>query len=392
MFELFLASKIPVIGVTTDDLPNFRVALSILANRKVQPWPTNKTSQANLGPYLYWTDDLDAVTVEVYNKLVETENQLVVINADKKSSLVMDAGVLPTPPKMIQQYLMNFLEEDGILEVMPVLKGLSLKAISEIVQITMARAGGLTPHELRRTRTMLGGVIQGLYTVDTAMDFYQKPQALEDWLELNSAYFLNPKTPAKLMPRGLMLAGKPGVGKSMGAKAIAQHFDIPLFRLDISTTLAKFVGESEARVARSLATVDRESPCVLLLDEVEKIFSGNDDQGVTQRILSQLLWWLAEHDSKVITVMTTNNLDHIPPELYRPGRIDKVIKIDLLTSAEAKLFASKVFKSVVGTEPTMKQQHTLREAIDKGKLAMSHSSVAELVYELTKQHDWFSFA
>ena len=103
-----------------------------------------------------------------------------------------------------------------------------------------------------------------------------KEPPLEDWLELNSAYFLNPKTPAKLMPRGLMLAGKPGVGKSMGAKAIAQHFDIPLFRLDISTTLAKFVGESEARVARSLATVDRESPCVLLLDEVEKIFSGND--------------------------------------------------------------------------------------------------------------------
>ena len=132
--------------------------------------------------------------------------------------------------------------------------------------------------------------------------------------------------------------------------------------------------------------------CVLLLDEVEKIFSGNDDQGVTQRILSQLLWWLSEHRSKVLTVMTTNHLDNIPPELYRPGRIDRVVEIKRLTLTEAKLFASKVFKSVLAVDATMKQQNLLRQTIENlGKASLAHSEVAETVFELIKQRSWLPF-
>ena len=390
MFKLALEAKIPILGVTTDDLPNFVAALTILSGRKVVPWPTSKTGQSALGPYLYWVYDMKEVTLEVYTKLVETENQLVVINPDKPSSLIFEVGILPTPESMVKDYLLNFMEQEGADELYPLLKGLSLKAVSEVVQLTMARTGGLNPKELRRTRTMLGGVVQGLYNVDTAIDFYQRPSEIQDWINLNDKYFLNPKTPPKLMPRGLMLAGSAGVGKSMAAKDIANHFGVPLFRLDISTTLNKFIGESEARVARSLAMVEKESPCVLLLDEVEKIFNGNDDQGVTQRILSQLLWWLADHTSKVLTVMTTNKLATIPPELYRAGRIDRVVEIIKLYGNDIMLFAVKVFKHTVGEQPTNTQYMELTEALNHG-VPMAHSEVAEKVYELIKKNSWVKF-
>ena len=354
------------------------------------PWPTSKTGQSALGPYLYWVYDVREVTLEVYTKLVETENQLVVINADKPSSLIFDVGILPTPESMVKDYLLNFMEEDGANNLYPLLKGLSLKAVSEVVQLTMARTGGLSEKEIRRTRTMLGGVVQGLYNVDTTIDFYQRPSEIQDWIELNDKYFLNPKTPPKLMPRGLMLAGSAGVGKSMAAKDIANHFGIPLFRLDISTTLNKFIGESEARVARSLAMVEKEGPCVLLLDEVEKIFNGNDDQGVTQRILSQLLWWLADHSSKVLTVMTTNNLKNIPPELYRAGRIDKVVEIAKLKGKAVGEFAERVFKHIVGEEPNSYQKQILWLGCTKDTEA-SHSEVAEIVYTMIKKYSWVKF-
>ena len=263
MFEHFIQSKIPVLGVHTDDVLNFQTALQLIAKRKVVPWPTLKTAQANLGPYLYWTDDLEVVTVEAVKKLKQNELQLVVINPEKTSDLVRDAGLLPYPESMIREYLEDFVQEAELPALLMVLRGLSLRVAEEITQITMARTGGLLPQELRRTRTLLSGSLQGLYTVDTELEFYQQPQEVGEWLKINSQYFMSPKTPQMLMPRGLMFSGSPGVGKSMASKAIAAHFGIPLFRLDISTTLNKYIGESEARVGRSLSMVEREGPCVL---------------------------------------------------------------------------------------------------------------------------------
>lgn len=389
MLELMLKAGIPIIGVSTDDLPNFRVALQLIAKRKVVPWPTTKAGQSSLGPYLYWTYDMDHVTVEAYEKLLETENQLVVINPDKPSSLIRDAGELPTPEKMIVEYLETFVQAQDMPPVLQVLKGLSLKTSSEIVQITMARTGGLAIPEIRRTRAMMGASVQGLYPISTDLDFYSQPPELSEWLKTNQQYFLNPSIPHQLIPRGLMFSGYPGTGKSMASKAIAKHFGIPLYRLDIGTTLGKFVGESENRVHRGLSLIERESPCVMLLDEVEKIFGGHDDQGVTQRILSQLLWWLSDHHSRVLTVMTTNNLGNIPPELYRPGRIDRVINIQKLSLNQAKVFGLQVFKSLIGQEPSMKQQSQIRLALDDlNHLNLAHSEVAETVYDQIKTRGW----
>lgn len=390
MFDLALKANIPIIGVTTDDLPNCTAVLQTISGRKVLPWPHLKSVQ--LGPYLYYTDSLDAVTVDNYRKLAEGEYQLIVINPPKTSSLIFFAGELPTPKAMIEQYLKDFVAPEDRSPLLEALKGLSLKTASETVQLTMARTGAVDPKEVRRTRTVLGGSVQGLHSTDTTLDFYIPPVLLENWLKTNTAYFNNPATPQKLVPRGLLLSGPPGVGKSVAAKAIANHFGVPLYRLDMATTLGKYIGESEARIASSLNLIERESPCVLLIDEVEKLFGSTDDHGVTARILSQLLWWLADHKSRVLTVMTTNNKSALPPELYRPGRLDQVLDIQPLTLSDAKVFSRDVYIGVMGTGPSLAQDKLMTDALiarGNADAGFSPAEIEELVYRLIKEHGWW---
>lgn len=389
MFEVVYRAKVPIIGVQTDDLVNFDVALQLIAGMKVGKLPSSKTALTSLAPLLYWTDDLEHITTALYKQLVNGEHQVVVINPDKPHPLVFDAGVLPTPDSMIRNYLLEFSEEANVAVIMTALKGLSLKTASEVVQITMARTGGMNPVEIRRTRTMVGGGVQGLYPVDTDLDFYVQPLDLKKWLAMNENYFLNPQTPLKLVPRGLMLDGAPGVGKTMGAKEIARFFKIPLYRLDIATTLNKYIGESESRIGRSLSMLERESPCVMLIDEAEKIFGGHDESGVTSRILSQLLWWLGDHKSRILTVMTTNDLKKIPVELYRPGRIDRVIRIEMLTTDDAKAFAREVYKAIFNKPAVGAISTTLNNAVDSLHVdRMSHSDVTGLTYQTIKLNNW----
>lgn len=386
MFELALKAAIPIIGVHTDDPVNRVRVLQLIAEVKALQYHSTIKSFA---PGIYWTDDPNDVTTEVYLKFRKEDRTLVVFNPPMDNELIIDCGTLPTPVKPMMSLIEEFVEPIYAPGVSQVLKGLSLKRIDEILKLTRARVGDVTAPEVRRTRSQVGETVQGLYPVDTTYDFYDFPPKLSKWLALNKPYFLDVKTPAKLVPRGVLLDGPPGVGKSMSAKAIAHELGVPLYRLDIASTLNRYIGESEARVNRSLALLEREGPCVLLLDEVEKVFSDKDDGGVTNRIMSQLLWWLADHQSRVLTVMTTNDVTSIPPELYRTGRVDMVMKIPRMGFTDARTFANMVYKGVMSKAPITKHLHTISEALKvTGTDDYSHAEVAELVYTQIKQHQW----
>ncbi|QXT63781.1 AAA family ATPase [Tessaracoccus palaemonis] len=138
-----------------------------------------------------------------------------------------------------------------------------------------------------------------------------------------SATRLNP-------PKGVLLVGVPGCGKSLSAKAIAHSWGLPLYRLDMAGILGMYVGQSESRLREALAAADRVAPCVLWVDEIEKaLATSNGEGGTTQRLIGQFLYWLQESTSKTFLVATANDVSALPPELLRKGRFDEMFFVDL---------------------------------------------------------------
>ena len=135
-------------------------------------------------------------------------------------------------------------------------------------------------------------------------------------------------------PRGVLLLGVQGCGKSLAAKAAAGIFGVPLLRLDLAGIHDKYVGESERRLRESLATADVMAPCVVWIDEVEKGLAASEgDTGSSRRVLGTFLTWLAEKEGRVFVVATANDISALPPELIRKGRFDEVFFVDLPTVA-----------------------------------------------------------
>ncbi len=131
-------------------------------------------------------------------------------------------------------------------------------------------------------------------------------------------------------PRGVMLVGVQGGGKSLAAKSVAGLWGLPLLRLDMGAIYNKFFGESERNVREALAMAETMSPCVLWIDEIEKgIAAGDNDGGTSRRVLGTLLTWMAENTSKVFMVATANDIERLPPELIRKGRLDEIFFVDL---------------------------------------------------------------
>lgn len=136
-------------------------------------------------------------------------------------------------------------------------------------------------------------------------------------------------------PRGILLMGVPGCGKSLSAKAIATMWKMPLYLLDFSTIQGRYVGQSEQQLKEALATASHVSPCILWIDEIEKGLSGaGDSSGVTNRLIGQFLFWLQENNKDIFVIATANNVNDLPPELLRKGRFDEMFFVDLPSEDE----------------------------------------------------------
>jgi hypothetical protein len=156
---------------------------------------------------------------------------------------------------------------------------------------------------------------------------------LKEWLRLRKPAF-DGSAPKLEAPKGVLLLGVQGCGKSVAAKAAAGIFGVPLLRLDFGAIVNKYIGESERNLRESLTTAETMSPCVLWIDEIEKGLSvGDSDNGTSRRLLGTFLTWLAERKSRVFVVATANDISCLPPELVRKGRLDEIFFVDLPTAA-----------------------------------------------------------
>ncbi|WP_417663102.1 AAA family ATPase [Pseudomonas sp.] len=155
---------------------------------------------------------------------------------------------------------------------------------------------------------------------------------LKRWLADRQAAFVD--ATAQDLPKGVLLVGVQGGGKSLAAKAIAGLWGLPLLRLDFASLYNKFFGETERNLREALKLAEQMSPCVLWVDEIEKgLASGDNDGGVSQRVLGTLLTWMAERKAPVFMVATANVIERLPPELVRKGRFDEIFFVDLPSAA-----------------------------------------------------------
>ena len=164
---------------------------------------------------------------------------------------------------------------------------------------------------------------------------------LKDWIKKREQAWLRPQAASNDRPRGVMLLGVQGGGKSLAARAIAGLWSLPLLRLDMGALYNKFIGETEKNLRDALALADIMAPCVIWMDEIEKgLATGTNDDSTTRRVLGTLLTWMAENKHQVFVVATANDVSSLPPELMRKGRLDEIFFVDLPDEkTRAEIFA-----------------------------------------------------
>jgi len=230
------------------------------------------------------------------------------------------------------------LDEALIGRIGAVLTGLTVSEIHQTLAVAMAHHQGLDESVLetllaeKEQKIARSGVLE-MVKVSENLDDIGGLENLKAWLKRKAGVLhrlAEAESKGLQSPRGVLVAGMPGCGKSLTAKAVANLFQLPLLRLDIGSLLGKYVGESEHNMRRALAMAESISPCVLWVDELEKAFvgiGGNNTSEVTSRLLGYFLTWMQEKTGAVFVVATANNISALPPELLRKGRFDDVFYV-----------------------------------------------------------------
>ncbi|MEI7024743.1 AAA family ATPase [Paenibacillus sp. y28] len=193
--------------------------------------------------------------------------------------------------------------------------------------------------ELMYAKDQIFADISGIERVQVREDYeIGGLEGLKRWLDANEKLMTADLRERGIRPpRGILLVGVPGCGKSLSAKAISAAWKLPLYRLDLSTIQGQYLGQSEARLKEALSTSDHVAPCVLWIDEIEKGLAGalgSGDGGTSTRMVGQFLFWLQESMARVFVVATANDVSKLPPELLRRGRFDELFFVDLPTPKE----------------------------------------------------------
>ena len=240
------------------------------------------------------------------------------------------------------------VEDDVINDIALSLKGLNEFQIKQILNLAYQNGGYIDKKDksliLKEKEQFIkkSGMLE-IVPFSGTIDDIGGLENLKKWLDRKSKIFANLDKAIKFgvdTPKGIMIIGMPGCGKSLTAKATASLFGIPLVRLDVGRLLGKYVGESEENMRKALRLSEAISPCVLWIDEIEKAFSGIGDEGsgnhVTTRLFGQFLTWMQEKENTVFIVATANDISQMPPEFLRKGRFDELFFVDLPNGEERR--------------------------------------------------------
>lgn len=240
------------------------------------------------------------------------------------------------------------IENSVIDELSLYLKGFSEFEIIQILNLAYQSSGTIEKKDLKLVLEekeqiiKKTGMLEILNYKETINDIGGL-EILKNWLSCKGEVFKRLDEAIKYgvdIPKGIMIVGMPGCGKSLTAKASANLFDVPLLRLDVGKLMGKYVGESEENMRRAIKIAEAISPCVLWVDEIEKAFSGVGESGgsheVTTRLFGYFLTWMQEKENSVFVVATSNDISKLPPEFLRKGRFDEIFFVDFPNDEERR--------------------------------------------------------
>ena len=299
---------------------------------------------------------VDATVIMVSNILVipkELEKFITILEMDYLEGDEIRQTIL----KFIKDRNMNEIKESLLEEMALAFKGLTEFEINNLLALAYADDGKLTRNDLhlifdqKQQMIKKAGILEMIPLKEKFEDIGGL-ENLKEWFERKAIVYKDmerAKSYGVDMPKGVLIAGLPGCGKSLSAKAAAALFEVPLLRLDMGRLMGKYVGESENNLRQAIALAEAISPCVLWIDELEKAFAGIGGSGggadVTTRLFGNFLTWMQEKDNPFFAVATANDIMKLPPELLRKGRFDEIFYVGLPNDEEReKIFRIHITK------------------------------------------------
>jgi SpoVK/Ycf46/Vps4 family AAA+-type ATPase len=290
------------------------------------------------------------------SRLLKTQPKTIIISASEttipdeiRELITILEFKLPDINEIRQELnrLLNLLDQklaaDDLNSLVQSCQGLSLERIRRVLSKIIATNQIID----KSTISLILNEKQQIINQTQLLEFCSSDSSLNDigglanlkqWLNQRTSSFSEQALSYGLAaPRGLLLVGVQGTGKSLTAKAIANDWQLPLLRLDFGRLFGGIVGESESRVREMIRVAEALSPCVLWIEEIDKYFTqteSNGDSGTTNRVLGTFITWLSEKNSQVFIVATANNFENLPLELVRKGRFDEIFFVGLPTEAE----------------------------------------------------------
>jgi len=253
-----------------------------------------------------------------------------------------DQGELVNLIRTIAKNTNSNLSDNDLNQLAQASSGLSEMRVKQVAAKALTKRGKVSKEDIQdileeKKQVIARSEILEFFESNSNNNDIGGLKVLKVWLEQRYQAFSKEARDYGLpIPKGVLLVGPQGTGKSLTAKSISNTWSMPLLRLDVGRLFSSLVGSSEARTRETISRAEAMSPCILWIDEIDKGFGGDarSDGGTSQRVLASLLTWMAEKESAVFVIATANAIDKLPAELLRKGRFDEIFFLDLPNSEE----------------------------------------------------------
>ncbi len=302
----------------------------------------------------YEDPSINRTIKELSSALKETNHNLIIISHLFPSSEELDELIttinLPLPNQKDLKNLIKTiaistnsdLNEEDLNELSIASCGLTELKVKQVTAKALAQRGKISKEDIKdileeKKQVIARSEVLEFFESKSCQDDIGGLNILKDWLsQRHRAFSKEAREYGLPIPKGVLLVGAQGTGKSLTAKSISKSWHMPLLRLDVGRLFSSLVGSSEARTRETILRAEAMSPCILWIDEIDKGFGGDarSDGGTSQRVLASLLTWMAEKESAVFVIATANAIDKLPAELLRKGRFDEIFFLDLPSSEE----------------------------------------------------------